>query len=468
MHALFNAIKDMTKSVRPSFSGDKHLYENENRTYSASVKAACLEAGLHQHFQHAGPPPWVFTKQECIAADGYRTRVLGVKGCTELPDGVMKRGKWTGLVIICRFLSNPVESRRLPISVESCRILLNLVVSLFLSNPVVSRRISSFTYFFRILTNCVHYYALGKGRNTHSTIYWASTFARWCFKGKGSPIYNANILELFDLFTLLNASSINIQVLETVIIPRLIDCLITRSGLVPPVECTLALHDVLHVAQQIREVGMPRYSTLFKFERMNLFLKRLCRNKAAGLASIVKNYAEGEQLVMGMGLDFKNIKRMYSMNKYTPPGASTPLKDISHCLKAIHVDYDGNVPTIYDIPNCNMMELRGQATAEHMTTANFNILLMDVVDNIDQNSTLFWLHGRYLRYCVGHPRRFHRNFMGYLTFVFHSTPAERAELLEEHRNYMDEENYDNDSRQIHEADMQEVSMTAGLDTFPVK
>ena len=213
---------------------------------------------------------------------------------------------------------------------------------------------------------------------------------------------------------------------------------------------------------------MPRYSTLFKFERMNLFLKRLCRNKAAGLASIVKNYTEGENLVMGMGLDFTNIKRMYTMNKYTPPGASSPLKDISQCLKAIHVDYDGNVPTIYDIPNCNMMELRGQCTAENMTKEDFNILLMDVVDNIDDNSTLFWLHGRYLRYCVGHPRRFHRNFMGYLTYVFHSSIQERDTVLAEHSAFMDEHNCDDASREIHEADLQEVSVTAGLDAFPIK
>ena len=197
---------------------------------------------------------------------------------------------------------------------------------------------------------------------------------------------------------MLNATSINLDVLETVIIPRLIDCLITRSGLVPPVECTLALHDVLHVAKQIREVGMPRYSTLFKFERMNLFLKRLCRNSAAGLASIAKNYAEGENLVMSMGLDLHNVRQMYKMNKYTPPGASSPLKDISQSLKAIHIDYDGNVPTMYDIPNCNMMELRGKCEQVQMTKEDFNTLVMNIIDNIDETSTLFWLHGRYLRY----------------------------------------------------------------------
>ena len=96
MHALFNAIKDMNKSVRPTFSGDKHLYENDNRTYSGAVVQACLDAGIHDHLAtvtRGNPPPWVFTKAECVHADRYRTKVLGVRGCTELPDGVMKRGK---------------------------------------------------------------------------------------------------------------------------------------------------------------------------------------------------------------------------------------------------------------------------------------------------------------------------------------------------------------------------------------
>ena len=64
---------------------------------------------------------------------------------------------------------------------------------------------------------------------------------------------------------------------------NLIEMLILRSGLVPPSECTITLHELVHVCDQVQEIGAPRYSTIYKFEKVNHLLKSLCMNKAKGI-----------------------------------------------------------------------------------------------------------------------------------------------------------------------------------------
>jgi hypothetical protein len=51
----------------------------------------------------------------------------------------------------------------------------------------------------------------GKGDNTHDTLEWAFTYARWCWAGLGSRIYVDNILEIFDILNILTASTMKID-----------------------------------------------------------------------------------------------------------------------------------------------------------------------------------------------------------------------------------------------------------------
>ena len=155
---------------------------------------------------------------------------------------------------------------------------------------VLTRRecIAADTYHSRIVGACSseelpkNVLKKGKARNSHDTIYWATTWARWCLHGMGSEPHVANICNIFDILGLLNASQLHIEEVKDRTFPLLIKCIIKRTGLVPPCESTITQHEMIHVCEQVWDLGLPRVSTLFKYERINLFLKVLLRNKAAG------------------------------------------------------------------------------------------------------------------------------------------------------------------------------------------
>ena len=127
----------------------------------------------------------------------------------------------------------------------------------------------------------------GKAANSHDTIQWATVYARWCFRKKGSARYTNNVCDIFDILAQLNATRLNAQRVQNVLRPRLISALVERCGLLPPSECMLTLHEVIHVCDQVIEVGAPRVSTLYKFERMNHVLKEMLKNSAKGLSFYV-------------------------------------------------------------------------------------------------------------------------------------------------------------------------------------
>ena len=51
----------------------------------------------------------------------------------------------------------------------------------------------------------------GRAENTHDTLEWAFTFARWCWAGLGSSVYVENALEIFDVLNILTASTMKIE-----------------------------------------------------------------------------------------------------------------------------------------------------------------------------------------------------------------------------------------------------------------
>lgn len=122
----------------------------------------------------------------------------------------------------------------------------------------------------------------GKAANSHDTIAWATTYARWCFRNKGNTAYTDNICDVYDVMAALNATRLNTTHVRNKIRPRMIAALVKRSGLLPPTESMLTLHEIVHVCDQVEEVGAPRVSSLYKFERMNLVLKQLLQNHAKG------------------------------------------------------------------------------------------------------------------------------------------------------------------------------------------
>ena len=120
----------------------------------------------------------------------------------------------------------------------------------------------------------------GKGKKSHDTIVWATTFAAWCLRGFGPYIDHA--IELFDQMGKFSASYLWTSLVEGEAYNEFIECLVKREGMMPPSEATATFHELFHLQKQLIEVGCPRHSTLYKFEKMNKILKRGLKNTAKG------------------------------------------------------------------------------------------------------------------------------------------------------------------------------------------
>ena len=137
-------------------------------------------------------------------------------------------------------------------------------------------------------------YKKGHGRNSHETTqYAAHGWADWCMYDSTNAVIEPYLqvkLELFNLVSILNACRIRWSKVNSVK-DRLIDLLVEHSQLFPPVESTYALHEIVHICEQIPAIGPPYFNNLYQFERVNLHLKNMINNKNSGIASIVKCYA---------------------------------------------------------------------------------------------------------------------------------------------------------------------------------
>ena len=95
--------------------------------------------------------------------------------------------------------------------------------------------------------------------------------------------------------------------------------MVDRLGYVPPCEATLPCHDICHIFDEIETHGLIRYRNLFKFERMNSFMKQSLKNREHGLASIMmKNYDTHEKSTMSGTLYLKNVEKFHNLCRLHP------------------------------------------------------------------------------------------------------------------------------------------------------
>ncbi len=85
-----------------------------------------------------------------------------------------------------------------------------------------------------------------------------------------------NKLKLFDLLRILNSSRIK-KVDVASLFVKTIDALVEHSGLFPPVEHLYAMHELVHIIQQITYVGPSKFYNIFMYERVNSTLKRMIK-----------------------------------------------------------------------------------------------------------------------------------------------------------------------------------------------
>jgi hypothetical protein len=169
------------------------------------------------------------------------------------------------------------------------------------------------------------------GVTTHNKIVWATVFARKVLKGKGSRPVTDNILNLFDVITRLCGYSFDEKEIQQ--LSEVSSFIISEhEGLLPPCEGTYTLHEIIHVIEQIRELGPPSMCSLFKYERQMKYLKNIVMNRNYPVGSLVKNYLLGEMSFMSTGIIIQNVSIMRKLYASTDPHIQ---KALSKLLKAL-------------------------------------------------------------------------------------------------------------------------------------
>ena len=187
--------------------------------------------------------------------------------------------------------------------------------------------------------------------------------------------------------------------------------MVDRLGFVPPSEATLPCHDICHIFDEISTHGLIRYRNLFKFERMNSFMKQTLKNRAHGIASIMKNYNTHERTTMSGTIYLDNVAKFQSLCKLQPING-LPFQSLGSYVTSIHVEppeETGEDRTIlYDIPSSNVIEFRGASMNITLTRQDINYLLEDNMDICYEAgfSVLKCIMVGYKTHCTKYPQQF--------------------------------------------------------------
>lgn len=234
---------------------------------------------------------------------------------------------------------------------------------------------------------------LGKAKNSHDTIQYAingwATFALFDFDLEQKEIqkYYDIKIKLFNIISELFAGSINLESIED-IRSRTIDCLIEHSALFPPSESTYALHEIMHVIEQVENIGPPRYNSLYMFERANLYLKRMIKNRNHPFASMVKSYSTQEFVTQAIGYHFTKMLNIINLFSFIPTDLNI-IKKVLSSFQNIYVDLHN---TIYCLPNLRIHALKGKRHSLALTSNEKN-QLSEALGNVSRDGSVL---GNYL------------------------------------------------------------------------
>lgn len=159
-----------------------------------------------------------------------------------------------------------------------------------------------------------------------------------------------------------------------------------------------------------------------------------CRLMYTGLASVMKNYAEHERIIMQMSLNLNDIDSLSAMNTGQPSNMKD--KSMDHYLKPIFAnnepDSDGSPPILYEISSSGIMELKGTPHRQDMSLSDFNSLLIaaanDIIDNED--CAIVFFYNRYQIHMAAHPRSFVNDFCG---FIAHDLSNNKSQITKRKR-----------------------------------
>jgi hypothetical protein len=137
---------------------------------------------------------------------------------------------------------------------------------------------------------------------------------------------------------------------------------------------------------------------LFKFERTNLILKRLCKNRRYPLASIVKNYLISECNFQHLIGDIKLVDKVAFGFQYSPCMLES---EFFKAFESLHITFGRDkIPVMMYIPMASVIEIRGRTFEYHLTTTEANYLLFALGYLSDEDTLLSLLYYSYCENCL--------------------------------------------------------------------
>jgi hypothetical protein len=156
-------------------------------------------------------------------------------------------------------------------------------------------------------------------------------------------------------------------------------------------------------------------------------MKQNLKNRAHGIASIMKNYSTHERTTMTGTLYLGNVVKFHQFCRLQPVNG-LPIQSLSSYISSIHVEppeETGEDRTIlYDIPSCNVIEFRGVPFEVTLSSSDINNLLIDNVDICYEEGTFSAMKLILLGY-NSHRLRSNRfqnnNVLGYMKYLLDGT-----------------------------------------------
>lgn len=221
MHAMANVVKDSINVLRPTERGFL------NRTEKTTVRNACKKLRIFKEL-------WIPEETK----DAERLDEETKQGYLEEEQQNVQRARWT------------------------------------LTPEQIARIHDQLKY---LPTGLRKPFKTGGGEYSHDQLLFATVYAPMVIPvedGIGCPLVTTNILNVFSIITALTCHEFCLNDHDQ-LMDYIYDVVSDHEGLLPPSEATYTLHEMVHVAKQIIEVGPPLMVSMFKYERQNKYLKNL-------------------------------------------------------------------------------------------------------------------------------------------------------------------------------------------------
>ena len=120
------------------------------------------------------------------------------------------------------------------------------------------------------------------------------------------------------------------------------------------------------------------------FERVNLFLKRMVKNKNHHMGSIIKAYAKEEFITQSIGYNFTALKKFVTTVPCIPTDYNI-VRKILTSFNNLHIENDN---VMYSLPNCRVHEMRGLDSINAIDDVMSNNLMTSLASIARNHSVL--------------------------------------------------------------------------------